>query len=335
MFILLLVLLFLSPVIPAWTQETTISLSNSPAMLGVLIAIDEMQEMSASGAPFDATSVPRAVFHRSQSDAVVRLVRGDVVGAILPVYVAARVHQGGTPLQITHAVYGTFLTIVQGGSPPHPINAITDLAGLDRSDPLLVGKQAGPLLEFPRIIFAERHLDGIPVTGATAAQISQMLLTGQANQGVLREPLTTVVVRRIPGARRAVDLQREWLSTFGTPMVQAGIVFRRDFLDAHPVEAAALLTAIDAGYGTLATDHEYAALLAGRLAPGLDAETVLAALPVMEISVERVSDVDGSTPDPEYAAAAGRVAAFLDLLVTTSPDLMGESAPDGAFYGQR
>jgi hypothetical protein len=345
MFILLLALLLLFPAIPVWTEGIAISLSNSPAMLGVLVAIDELgvaEDVEDAGSTFDATSMPQAVFHRSQSDAVVRLVRGDVVGAILPVYIAARVHRAGTPLQVTHAVYGTFLTIVQVGDAPHPIGGLEDLLALDPSDPLLVGKQAGPLLEFPRIILARRGLDGVATTGATAAQISQMLLTGQAHQGVLREPLATHVVRRSPGARRAVDLQQEWLSTFGMPMVQAAIVFRRDFLEEQPRQAAALLAAIDAGYATVATDPAHAATLAGRLVPGLDAQVVREALPVMGMTVERVSGVDASAALPggeqsprDCSAAALRVAAFLELLGTESPGLAGEAPPDEAFYGQR
>lgn len=296
---------------PGWTlsaEEISVSLSNSPAMLGVLRAAD------VEGV--DVT------FHRTQNDAVVRLVRGDVDLAILPIYVAARVHGEGTPLVLTHAVYGSFLSVVQRANAERSVSSLPDLAGT----PLLIGKQAGPLLVFPELILEQGGLAGtVPTTGATAQQISQMLIAGRVQHGVLREPLTTVVLSRVPGSSRVIDLQDEWERLFGTPMVQAGIVVRRESLEEHPHEIESFLQAIDEGYRWVRDNPTGAASLAGRRVPGVNEAIIASALSAMSIRTEMIS----SPSSPE----ARRVQRFLKLLSERRPPMIGSTLPDESFYG--
>lgn len=290
-------------------QALSVSVSNSPAMLGVLRAAEEV--------PFDVN----VEFHRTQNDAVVRLVRGDVDAAILPIYVAARVHSEGTELRLTHAVYGTFVTIVERAGATEDVRSLQDL----RDVPLLIGKQAGPLRVFPMMLLQEHGLEAtIPTTGATADQIAQMLISGQADHGVLREPLSTSVIRRVPGSRRVIDLQEEWENAFGSPMVQAGVVFRAASVADHPEECAVLSREISSGYRWLQDNPRDAAALAARLVPGANQGIIEAALPVMAIYAEEIPN------NPENNR---HVEDFLLLLTDRQPEMIGGSLPDQSFYG--
>ena len=302
----LMLLLFVPALLTA--QEITVSVSNSPAMLGVLRAAER------SGA--------EVVFHRTQNEAVVRLVRGDADVAILPIYVAAAVHNEGTPLVLSHAVYGNFLSVVQGSNAGRSVTRLSDLVGRD----LLVGKQAGPLLVFPRLLMEDAGIaDQVSTTGATAQQISQMLMTGQTELGVLREPLTTVVLQRNPESRRALNLQDEWEARFGSPMVQAGVVVRQAAMREHSNRIDQLLREIDQGYRWVRANPDAAAELAARRVPGINQAVVLAALPAMQISAERVG--------PETTANTNRVAAFLALLEERQPAMLSSGVPDSTFFG--
>ena len=84
----------------------------------------------------------------------------------------------------------------------------------------------------------ETHLQ---TASAEASEITQKLMTGEAEVAMLPVPAATALLMKDPGVRQALDLSAEWDAVSSTPLPMGCIVARREFVEEHPEAVDAFL----------------------------------------------------------------------------------------------
>jgi len=188
---------------------------------------------------------------------------------------------------------------------------------------------------------------------ADQVELAQSLIAGRRTLAVLPEPFVTRVTKAAPDLQLALNLQREWTRFFGAeaearnvsgadlgngaeadngngaeptnaaaaegyPMT--ALVVTKGFASEHPAGLSALIDRYQKGLAAYTADPAAASAVAASLDLGLDAETIEAALPRLNMTWIPAAEARHS------------VEVFLEVLARENPASIGGRLPGPEFF---
>ncbi|TVQ36750.1 MAG: ABC transporter substrate-binding protein [Spirochaetaceae bacterium] len=177
---------------------------------------------------------------------------------------------------------------------------------------------------------------------ADQVELAQSLIAGRRTLAVLPEPFVTRVTETSPNLQPALNLQREWTRFFGAEAVAAdgveaaeanrddgapaegypmtSLVVTKRFANEHPAGLSALIDRYRQGLAAYAADPSATSAVAASLDLGLDAETIQAALPRLNMTWIPAAEARHS------------VEIFLEVLAHENPASIGGRLPAADFF---
>lgn len=233
---------------------------------------------------------------------------GEVDAATLPSNAAAQLSGRGAPVEVASTFIWGVLYVVGPAE-----DALDDLHGEVYS----IGRGASPDVVFRYVLEQEGLADQIEVAyGYAQVELSQLLIAGRVEAGVLPEPFVTRVISQNDSLGIVADLQERFAEHADSGLPQTTLV-------ARPADDAAeeVVELLGRSVDTVLEDPESAATLVAGLELGLDEDTVRASLPRLNLRV--------------VSAANSRVALerYLSILYEFEPASVGGALPGDAFYG--
>lgn len=249
------------------------------------------------------------------------IASGSMGAVVVPVNVAANLHNRGLPVRLLNVLTDGLLYVV--GAP-----------GLAAEIPELAGKRIAlpfrndmPDIVFHRLLAAASvPADALTIEYAgSPAEAAQLLLAGRVDAALLSEPATSAAIMRAGSQgrelARVIDCQQAWTALVGPPSLPAAGMIITDALATHlgaggleQVEAALVAALADV------VKNPGPAAAAAAPALGLPAPVIAAAIPHSNLVVRRASE------------ARGDITALLNALAAQDPRLIGGKLPGDAFY---
>jgi len=248
-----------------------------------------------------------------------RILAGEVDAAVLPTNMAAILYARGARYQFAAVTgYGVLYLL----SSQAKIRAVEDLAGKTLH---VIGKGATPdfVVRFllsryglepgkdVELDFTYGHLE-----------LAQLLIAGRVDLAVMPEPFVTQVTTANPDVRVELDLQRLWSAVQGVdasyPMTC--LVVKREIAEEHPAVLRALLREYGRSIRWAETSPAEAGALAEKHGLGMPATVAEAALPRLNLTFIPAGEARELVDD------------YLSILHEFSPQAVGGSLPDEAFY---
>ena len=212
------------------------------------------------------------------------------------------------------------LHIVEG-SGGTAVNSVDDLAGKTIWSP---GQGANPEYVL-RYILSENGLDpdeDVKLVFADAAEITQKLMTGEAEVAMLPVPAATAAIMKSEGKiRAALDVTEEWddLGT-GSRLIMTAVVARTAFLEEHPEAVAAFLEEYAASIAYVNENHEEASQLIADF--GIAPSAAIAKQAIPQCNLTFISGAD----------MAPAINGYYEILWQANPAAVGGALPDDAIY---
>lgn len=234
---------------------------------------------------------------------------GDVDAATLPSNAAAQLSGRGAPVEVASTfIWGVLYVVGPAGT------TLDDLEGEVYS----IGRGASPDVVFRYVLEQEGLTDRIEVAyGYAQVELSQLLIAGRVEAGVLPEPFVTRVIAENDSLEIIADLQERFAEHADSGLPQTTLVVR----PTDDVARADLVGLLGDSVDAVLADPEAAAELVAGLGVGLDEQTVRESLPRLNLRVESAA---------QSRAALER---YLSILYEFEPASVGGSLPDDAFYG--
>jgi ABC-type nitrate/sulfonate/bicarbonate transport systems, periplasmic components len=250
-------------------------------------------------------------------DVTASLINGSTDFAALPVNLASVLYNK-TKGNIQIAAVNTLgvLYILENGN---TINSIADLKG---KTIYATGQGSSPEYVL-RYVLAQNGID--PDKDVTIefksehAELATLMASGDVVLGMLPEPNVTSVLNANSDVRVALDLNAEWQSLTGMPMILGCVVVRSDFAQAHPDAVTAFLDEYKASIDYTLENNSAAAQLIEKYGILPKAALAESALPRCNIVFENAS---------EYK---DQIMSFLNILYTFNPKSVGGALPGDDF----
>ncbi len=201
------------------------------------------------------------------------------------------------------------------------IHSLADLAGRTI---YAAGQGANPEYVL-RYLLTENGVDpdnDVELVFADATEITQKLLTGEAECAMLPVPAATAAILQSEGSvRAALDLTEEWnaLGT-GSQLIMTAVVVRTAFAEEHPDLVSAFLSDYDASIAFVQENVDEAAeLIAGY---GITPSAAIAKAAIPQCHLTFISGED----------MAPAISGYYQILYQADPTSVGGALPDDAIY---
>lgn len=292
--------------------ELTIGTLKGPSGIGMIRLVEDAPVLAGyAETRFQVVPNPNLM--------ISRILAGEVDAAVLPTNMAAILYGRGAPYQFAAVTgYGVLYLL----SSEAEIRAVEDLAGKRLH---VIGKGATPdfvvryLLsryglspgEDVELDFTYGHLE-----------LAQLLIAGRVDLAVMPEPFVTQVTTANPQMRVELDLQRLWSTVQGMdasyPMTC--LVIKREVAQEHPDVLRSLLREYQRSIHWAQANPADAGALAEKHGLGMPAGVAEAALPRLNLTFIPATEARDLVDD------------YLSILHEFSPQAVGGSLPDEAFY---
>lgn len=301
------------PVVIEPRENLRVGVFRGPTAVGLAQVISQGLDLPNGGSVhFDLVGAPDVM--------VARLVNREVDLAVLPINLAARLHNAGQPLALV-AVTGRGMLSLVSSDP-----AIVDLASLEGTILHSAGQGATPDFVFRSILLFNQMQNGrdleIDFTLAYP-EITASLIAGRISTALLPEPFATMATTQNPRVRRVMDIQELWASIPGNPpdFPMTALVARTEVLDRLPQSTQTFLDAYEASLTWVQANPQEAGALTAQLDLGIPGPVATAAIPLsaygfwpatdpstrrmVETLFERFIQIDpasigGRLPGPEF-----------------------------------
>jgi NitT/TauT family transport system substrate-binding protein len=249
----------------------------------------------------------------SPTEAVAKLSSGELDAAALPVNLAATLYNKGVEIRLA-AVTGEgllYLMSTQSGR-------ITDFAGKTIHIP-----GAGSSPDYvSQYVFAQSGVDDIQFdySISSPAQLAQMMIAGKVDHAVLPEPFASMAASKAAQVKRAVDMQKSWMSLSGQgnyPMT--ALVMREDFIREQPTAARVIRMGVADSIEWVNQNPKEAAEL-------IEKHEILTAA-LAEPAIPNCNLVYTSSDQARSA-----IEAYYTVLASFDTASIGGALPDEAFY---
>lgn len=240
---------------------------------------------------------------------IARMISGEIDAATLPSNVAAQLYNRDLDIQVVATFLWGVLYLVGPG-------LADSLPGIDVEEILVPGRGATPDL-VTRYLLNSAGVASQPRYGLSPVEISQLLIAGRAEAGVLPEPFVTRTLAASPELS-VIDLQREWAGAAGTDLPQTVLVtIGETSREGH----TQLLALLESSVAEVMDDPALAFANVETLGLGLDAATAEAALPRLNLRVETGS------------SSRAAIEAYFRVLTGFVPEAIAGPLPGAEFYG--
>jgi NitT/TauT family transport system substrate-binding protein len=225
---------------------------------------------------------------------------------------------GGVTI-IALGTLGVLHILESGGG--ESVNSVADLYGKTIWS---AGQGANPEYIL-RYLLTENGIDpdkDVELVFADASEITQKLLTGEAEVAMLPVPAATAAIVKSEGTvRAALDVTEEWdaLNT-GSQLIMTAVVARTEFLEENPGTVDTFLTEYAASIDYVNNHIDDAAQLVADL--GITASAGIAKQAIPQCHLTFISGED----------MAPAISGYYSILFQADPSAVGGSLPDDAIY---
>ena len=225
---------------------------------------------------------------------------------------------GGVKI-IALGTLGVLHILESGGN--ETVSSVADLAG---KTIWAVGQGANPEYIL-RYVLSENGLDpdkDVTILFADATEVTQKLMTGEAEVAMLPVPAATAAIIKSEGkVRAALDMTEEWdaLNT-GSQLIMTAVVARTEFIEQHPDAVAVFLEEYAASIDYVNTNVDDAAELVAGFGITPSAPIARQAIPQCHLTY-----IAGKDMGPA-------ISGYYDILWQADPAAVGGSLPDDGIY---
>ena len=225
---------------------------------------------------------------------------------------------GGVKI-IALGTLGVLHILESGGN--ETVGSVADLAG---KTIWAVGQGANPEYIL-RYVLSENGLDpdkDVTILFADATEVTQKLMTGEAEVAMLPVPAATAAIIKSEGkVRAALDMTEEWdaLNT-GSQLIMTAVVARTEFIEQHPDAVAVFLEEYAASIDYVNTNADEAAELVAGFGITPSAPIAKQAIPQCHLTCIAGKDM------------APAISGYYDILWQADPAAVGGSLPDDGIY---
>lgn len=225
---------------------------------------------------------------------------------------------GGVTI-IALGTLGVLHILESGGG--ESVQSVADLAGKTIWS---AGQGANPEYIL-RYLLTQNGLDpdkDVTILFADASEITQKLMTGEAEVAMLPVPAATAAILKSEGTvRAALDVTEEWdaLNT-GSQLIMTAVVARTAFIEEHPDAVAAFLEEYAASIDYVNNNVDEAAELVAGFGITPSAPIAKQAIPQCHLTYIAGKDM------------APAVSGYYDILWQADPAAVGGSLPDDGIY---
>lgn len=185
------------------------------------------------------------------------------------------------------------------------IHSVSDLAGKTIWS---AGQGANPEYVL-RYILEQNGLDpdkDVTILFAEASEITQKLMTGEAEVAMLPVPAATAAILQSEGQiRAALDVTEEWndLNT-GSQLIMTAVVARTEYLEEHPEAVAAFLAEYEASIDYVSHNVDEAAELVASF--GITPSAAIAKSAIPQCHLTYIAGADMPPPSPATSPSCTR-----------------------------
>ena len=225
---------------------------------------------------------------------------------------------GGVKI-IALGTLGVLHILESGGN--ETVSSVADLAG---KTIWAVGQGANPEYIL-RYVLSENGLDpdkDVTILFADATEVTQKLMTGEAEVAMLPVPAATAAIIKSEGkVRAALDMTEEWdaLNT-GSQLIMTAVVARTEFIEQHPDAVAVFLEEYAGSIDYVNTNVDDAAELVAGFGITPSAPIARQAIPQCHLTY-----IAGKDMGPA-------ISGYYDILWQADPAAVGGSLPDDGIY---
>ena len=225
---------------------------------------------------------------------------------------------GGVKI-IALGTLGVLHILESGGN--ETVSSVADLAG---KTIWAVGQGANPEYIL-RYVLSENGLDpdkDVTILFADATEVTQKLMTGEAEVAMLPVPAATAAIIKSEGkVRAALDMTEEWgaLNT-GSQLIMTSVVARTEFIEQHPDAVAVFLEEYAASIDYVNTNVDDAAEVVAGFGITPSAPIAKQAIPQCHLTYIAGKDM------------APAISGYYDILWQADPAAVGGSLPDDGIY---
>ena len=225
---------------------------------------------------------------------------------------------GGVKI-IALGTLGVLHILESGGN--ETVSSVADLAG---KTIWAMGQGANPEYIL-RYVLSENGLDpdkDVTILFADATEVTQKLMTGEAEVAMLPVPAATAAIIKSEGkVRAALDMTEEWgaLNT-GSQLIMTSVVARTEFIEQHPDAVAVFLEEYAASIDYVNTNVDDAAEVVAGFGITPSAPIAKQAIPQCHLTYIAGKDM------------APAISGYYDILWQADPAAVGGSLPDDGIY---
>lgn len=225
---------------------------------------------------------------------------------------------GGVKI-IALGTLGVLHILESGGN--ETVSSVADLAG---KTIWAVGQGANPEYVL-RYVLSENGLDpdkDVTILFADASEVTQKLMTGEAEVAMLPVPAATAAIIKSEGkVRAALDMTEEWDAlNIGSQLIMTAVVARTEFIEQHPDAVAVFLEEYAASIDYVNTNMDDAAELVAGFGITPSAPIARQAIPQCHLTY-----IAGKDMGPA-------ISGYYDILWQADPAAVGGSLPDDGIY---
>jgi len=247
-----------------------------------------------------------------------RLLAGEADIAVVPTNFAAQIYNKGIKYELAvPSVWGIFYMV--------GTEEFSGWESLKGKEIYTIGRGLTPDIT-TRFILKKHGIDpdnDVTLTYLSGAtELAPNFISGKSKLSIMPEPMLSTVLSKKQDAVIIVDFQKEWAEAtgLGDSYPQASLVVKKELADNHPEVVESFINEYKKSIEWLYTDPQKAGQYAEELKTGIAADIVPAALPRMNIKF--VSSDEGRQA----------VEAYLQVLLDSSPEMIGGKLPDESFY---
>lgn len=154
----------------------------------------------------------------------------------------------------------------------------------------------------------------------THLDLAHAMAAGRASLGVLSEPYVSLVVAKNNALQPVIDLNRAWEEATSVPIAETAFMVKKKLLREKPEQVEAVLAAYAASSAWVVAHPDSAAVLIAKHGIVPDAQVAKSAISASTLHFRRAKTYKD------------QIEAYLRIVFTMNPQLIGDRMPDEAFY---
>jgi len=154
----------------------------------------------------------------------------------------------------------------------------------------------------------------------THIDLANAIAAGQAELGVISEPLVSLVMNRNKNVHPIFDLNEEWSKVQGIPIAQTAFVCKESILQSDPQMFRQVISACERSIQWVNNHPDSAATLIVKYNILPDHQVALSSIPRSNMNFRRAHDI------------TGQIEEYLKVFYKMNPDIIGGKIPDENFY---